>query len=98
MPTNPPSADKPKTPQLKILVSSTVYGYEDLLESIFALLETFGYDVLMSHKGTVPVDPQHGAMESGKGTGSRRSGRMLTLACSPPRNSAGIGTCWINIS
>lgn len=64
MPTNPPSADKPKTPQLKILVSSTVYGYEDLLESIFALLETFGYDVMMSHKGTVPVDPQHGAMEN----------------------------------
>lgn len=64
MPTSPLSADKPKTPQLKILVSSTVYGYEDLLESIFALLETFGYDVVMSHKGTVPVDPHYSAMDN----------------------------------
>ncbi len=38
-------------PRLKILVSSAVYGYEDLLESIYALLETFGYHVMMSHTG-----------------------------------------------
>jgi hypothetical protein len=60
----PTSAAKPPSPQLKILVSSTVYGYEDLLESIFALLETFGYEVLMSHKGTVAVDPAHSAMDN----------------------------------
>jgi hypothetical protein len=56
-----------KTPEkqpLRILVSSVVYGYEDLLESIYALLETFGYQVLMSHKGTIPVDPEVSAMES----------------------------------
>jgi hypothetical protein len=41
-----------------------VYGYEDLLESMYALLETFGYEVLMSHKGTVPVDPELSAMTS----------------------------------
>ncbi len=51
-------------PTLKILVSSVVYGYEDLLESIYSLLETFGYDVLMSHKGTVPIDPEISAMTS----------------------------------
>ena len=51
-------------PKLKILVSSVVYGYEDLLESIYALLETFGYEVLMSHRGTVPIDPDDSAMDN----------------------------------
>lgn len=50
--------------RLKILVSSTVYGYEEFLESIYALLETFGYDVIMSHKGTVPIDPDLSAMNN----------------------------------
>ncbi len=53
-----------KERRLKILVSSVVYGYEDLLESIYSLLETFKYDVLMSHKGTVPIDPEISAMNS----------------------------------
>ncbi len=54
--TSPPRQPRSR---LKILVSSVVYGYEDLLESIYALLESFGYDVLMSHKGTVPIDNSH---------------------------------------
>jgi len=37
------------------MVSSTVYGIEELLERIYAVLTEFGYDVWMSHKGTVPV-------------------------------------------
>jgi hypothetical protein len=41
-----------------------VYGYEEFLESIYALLETFGYDVVMSHKGTVPIDPELSAMNN----------------------------------
>ncbi len=45
-------------------MSSTVYGYEEFLESIYALLETFGYDVVMSHKGTVPIDPELSAMNN----------------------------------
>ncbi|HKV40882.1 MAG TPA: DUF4062 domain-containing protein [Blastocatellia bacterium] len=53
-----------QAPRLKILVSSVVYSYEDLLESIYALLETFGYEVLMSHKGTVPIDPDRSAMDN----------------------------------
>lgn len=52
----------PSQPQLSILVSSVVHGHEDLLESIYALLEGFGYDVLMSHKGTIPVDASQTAM------------------------------------
>lgn len=60
---------KPKKPEgsdrkLKILVSSVVYGYEDLLETIYALLESFGYEVLMSYKGTIPIDPDESAMDS----------------------------------
>lgn len=43
--------------RLTILVSSTVYGIEELLERIYAILTRFGYDVWMSHKGTVPVFP-----------------------------------------
>lgn len=50
--------------RLKILVSSVVYDFEDLLESVYALLDKFGYHVLMSHMGTVPVDPGGSAMES----------------------------------
>ncbi|MDA3926464.1 MAG: DUF4062 domain-containing protein [Kiritimatiellae bacterium] len=51
-------------PALKIFVSSAVYGYEDLLESIYALLSEYKYEVLMSHKGTVPINPELSAMTS----------------------------------
>ena len=38
-----------------VMVSSTVYGIEELLDRIYTLLVTFGYEVWMSHKGTMPV-------------------------------------------
>lgn len=38
-----------------ILVSSTVYGLEELLDRIYTVLTAFGYEVWMSHKGTLPV-------------------------------------------
>ncbi len=38
-----------------ILISSTVYGIEELLERIYTILTAFGYEVWMSHKGTLPV-------------------------------------------
>ncbi|HZV69316.1 MAG TPA: DUF4062 domain-containing protein [Saprospiraceae bacterium] len=38
---------------IKVLVASTVYGYEDQLASIYSQLDTYGYDVLNSHMGTV---------------------------------------------
>jgi len=38
-----------------IMVSSSVYGIEELLNQIFAMLEKYGYTVWMSHKGTMPV-------------------------------------------
>ncbi len=39
--------------KLTILVSSTVYGIEELLDRIYTLLTGFGYEVWMSHAGTV---------------------------------------------
>lgn len=47
-----------------ILVSSTVYGIEDLLEGVYGLLNTFGYEVWMSHKGTLPVRCDYSAFEN----------------------------------
>lgn len=41
--------------KVKILVSSSVYGYEELLERVYSLLTSFGYEVWMSHKGTLPT-------------------------------------------
>ncbi|MBE0471379.1 MAG: DUF4062 domain-containing protein [Methyloprofundus sp.] len=40
---------------LTVMVSSTVYGVEELLDRVYTLLTSFGYEVWMSHKGTVPV-------------------------------------------
>lgn len=48
-------AKKPN--RLKMLVSSTVYGIEDLLEQVYSLLSGFGYEVWCSHKDTVNVYP-----------------------------------------
>lgn len=47
-----------------ILVSSTVYGIEELLARIYTILTTFGYEVWMSHKGTLPVRSDHTAFEN----------------------------------
>ena len=47
-----------------IMVSSAVYGIEELLESIYGILNTAGFTVWMSHKGTVPVDPDKSNFEN----------------------------------
>jgi len=47
-----------------LMVSSAVYGFEELLSRIYATLSTLGYEVWMSHAGTMPVDPQLTALES----------------------------------
>ena len=48
----PPNVHRPK-----VMVSSTVYGWEPLLEKIQVALTTFGYDVVMSRAGSVRVPP-----------------------------------------
>lgn len=47
-----------------ILVSSTVYGIEELLDRIYALLTNFGYEVWMSRPGTLFVRSDHTAFEN----------------------------------
>ena len=46
-----------KTRKIKIMVGSTVYGFQDQLSQIVAQLNTLGYDVLNSHYGSVKVNP-----------------------------------------
>ena len=50
--------------KLTVMVSSTVYGVEELLDRVYTLLTAFGYEVWMSHKGTVPVSSNETAFES----------------------------------
>lgn len=50
--------------KLTVMVSSSVYGKEAMLDQIFAALEGFGYRVWMSCKGTVPVLPGKSAFDS----------------------------------
>lgn len=39
------------------MVASSVYGIEALLDQVYATLTGLGYEVWMSHKGTIPIDP-----------------------------------------
>lgn len=49
-----------KKRKLKIMVSSTVYGSQDILEQVAAILrQQFGYDVIMSKEGSVYVPVEH---------------------------------------
>lgn len=41
----------------KIMVGSSVYGFEDQLPQIVAQLNTLGYDVLNSHYGSIKTNP-----------------------------------------
>jgi hypothetical protein len=50
--------------KLTIMVSSTVYGIEELLDRIYTLLTEYGYEVWMSHKGTVPVFSKRTAFDN----------------------------------
>ena len=50
--------------RLTVMVSSAVYGIEPLLDQVFATLKGFGYQVWMSHKGTIPVHPKKTAFQS----------------------------------
>lgn len=50
--------------KVKIMVGSTVYGFEDQLSQIVAQLITLGYDVLNSHHGSVKVNPKLSNMDN----------------------------------
>lgn len=44
--------------KLSIMVSSTVYDIRPLLKQAFGMLTSYGYDVIMSDRLTVPIDPR----------------------------------------
>lgn len=46
------------TQPLKVMISSSVYGAESLLRQTYATLKRFGYEVICSPVGTVPVNPK----------------------------------------
>ena len=52
-----------KNGRLTIMVSSAVYGYQEFLDRIYDLLVNLGYEVWMSHKGTIPVDSSRDTIE-----------------------------------
>lgn len=54
---------KKEEKRLRIMVSSTVYGIEGMLEDIYAFLNG-QYEVWMSHCGTVTIYPTKTALES----------------------------------
>ena len=46
-----------KKRKLKIMVGSTVYGFEDQLSQIVAQLQLLNYEVMNSHNGSIKVNP-----------------------------------------
>ncbi|NGO54570.1 DUF4062 domain-containing protein [Allomesorhizobium camelthorni] len=46
------------------MISSTVYGIEELLDRVYAVLTRFGYDVWSSHAGTMPAFSNLSAFEN----------------------------------
>ena len=46
------------------MVSSSVYGQEELLDRIYGILSNFGFEVWMSHKGTIPTNSNETTLES----------------------------------
>lgn len=50
--------------KIKIMVGSTVYGFENELYQIVALLHSMGYEVLNSHVGTIKVNPNLSNLEN----------------------------------
>lgn len=55
---------KKSKPRLTVLVSSSIYGREPLLEQIAGWLGTFGYEVWNSHLGTLPIELNAGTYDT----------------------------------
>ena len=53
-----------ETSKIKVMVGSTVYGFEDQLSQIVAYLSNLGYEVLNSYHGSVKVNPNLSNLEN----------------------------------
>ena len=69
------------------MVSSTVYGLEGFLDQVFAILEGYGYEVWMSHKGTIPTNPKSSGPNS-RAITTRAPVRSARLAACEPSRAA----------
>ena len=52
-----------RPPKIKIMVASSIYGFEDQLDQICATLAGYGYDVLSSHWKKIPADPDRSNLD-----------------------------------
>lgn len=53
-----------KRNHIKVFVASTVFNFQSQLKQIYELLDGFGYDVFMSHKGTILLDSTQSNMDN----------------------------------
>lgn len=61
----PPTSPVPAVPPpLRVMVASSVYGFEDELGQIVAMLRTYGDTVWNSHVGTIPTGPRRSNLEN----------------------------------
>ena len=51
---------------VKVMVASTIYGFQDQLEQIVGVLRGYGYFVMSSHLGSVRVDPNKSNLDNCK--------------------------------
>jgi hypothetical protein len=51
-------------PKLKVMISSSVYGAESLLRQVYSSLKQFGYEVICSPVGSLPVNPNESNREN----------------------------------
>jgi hypothetical protein len=49
---------------IKVFIASTIYNFEYQLQKIYELIDGFGYDVCMSHKGTILLDSTKSNLEN----------------------------------
>lgn len=50
--------------KIKIMISSSVYGFEVEIKQIATLLRTLGYEVMNSYCNTIPVSPKKSNLEN----------------------------------
>lgn len=53
-----------KRNHIKVFVASTVYNFENDLDRIYNLIDNYGYDVYMSHKGSIPLDSKQSNLKN----------------------------------
>lgn len=64
------------------MVSSTVYGLEGFLDQVFAILDGYGYEVWMSHQGTIPTNPKKTAFSNCLGAVNACDAFLGIITCS----------------